>query len=531
MELSHYDVIVVGLGVTGGMFLHRLLAHGLECRIAVIEAGTMWDPIQTMPSKPANSFRETASADDRPITISTASDISSTRRWWAPKLAGGGSLLWYGQLHRFDKYDTSPTLLSQYTTSADHELCNWPVTADELAPYYDEVCNILQPFKMDANPAELAIGVRHRSKKSGLEDIIYSRLLNNIGISVKYPLSCLGNIRWDEMPFDPTYNVYRPKSAPLTIRPNIFAKIYEKLQQDSKIIVFDNCTVTSLLQKNGKISGVSLIKNETNYVNNIYSPIVVLACGAIESVRLALLSGVESEYPIGAGFTFTNEVTRYIKTNIKRRQSSLEDGLESFASISLEDESGIENSFRGKFSIYNAKCFESHERFLASSIVKPDTRLQYFSKADENYFLKISFKGESIPWSRKYVRLSSSYSANGIRLVDIGYTLHPLDKDLLSRSHRQIEKIAETLGGTILPAGELINHSSAHQHGGLIFGNNQKISVLSPNCEAHGCSGLFAIDGSFMPNSGHTNSSWTLMANALRVADLIANGGRYNASN
>ena len=523
MENSNYDLVIVGLGVTGGMFLQRLLAYGGGRRIAVVEAGRMWDPTEAASLKEKGHIRDTASTDDRPIKIRYGSGDSLVRRWWAPKLAGGGSLLWYGQLHRFDKFDTSPMLLEKYLNANNHELRNWPVTADEFSIYYDEVCNYLRPFAVEASSAEVANGVRLRGKKSGLESTVYRHLLEKINRGVNFPLSCIGGIRWDNFPFDPVSNTYRLDTAPLAVRPNIFTKICERLREESTVTVLDNCITKELLHKHGKVSGVSIIDTRSNSEKKIYSPIVVLACGAIESIRLTLVSKIESNYAIGAGFTFTNEATRYIETDIKREQSEQEDGLESFASISAEDAVDYEGALRGKFSIYNAKCFETADRFLASTSLAPAHRNSYFCKADEKYFLKISFKGESVPWSKKRVKLSPSYSINGIRLVQIDYELHQLDREIISNGIQRIGEIAKALDGRVLPAAEIFDYSSAHQHGGLIFGKDAENSVLSVNCEAHGCSGLFVIDGSFMPTSGHTNSTWTLLANALRVADLIEN--------
>jgi len=57
--------------------------------------------------------------------------------------------------------------------------------------------------------------------------------------------------------------------------------------------------------------------------------------------------------------------------------------------------------------------------------------------------------------------------------------------------------------------------------GGCRFGNDQKSSVLDVDCRAHEVENLFVTDGSFMPTGGSVPYTWTIYANAFRVADKI----------
>ena len=57
--------------------------------------------------------------------------------------------------------------------------------------------------------------------------------------------------------------------------------------------------------------------------------------------------------------------------------------------------------------------------------------------------------------------------------------------------------------------------------GGLRFGHDPKTSALDANCCVHGTNNVFVSDGSFMPNGGSVTPTWTIYANAFRVADKI----------
>ena len=60
------------------------------------------------------------------------------------------------------------------------------------------------------------------------------------------------------------------------------------------------------------------------------------------------------------------------------------------------------------------------------------------------------------------------------------------------------------------------------------FGRDPARSVLDPDCRAHEVENLFVTDGSFMPTGGSVPYTWTIYANAFRVAERIIDqlGGR-----
>ena len=53
------------------------------------------------------------------------------------------------------------------------------------------------------------------------------------------------------------------------------------------------------------------------------------------------------------------------------------------------------------------------------------------------------------------------------------------------------------------------------------FGSDPKTSVLNENCRAHEGENLYVTDGSFMPTGGSVPYTFTIYANAFRVADKI----------
>jgi choline dehydrogenase-like flavoprotein len=61
----------------------------------------------------------------------------------------------------------------------------------------------------------------------------------------------------------------------------------------------------------------------------------------------------------------------------------------------------------------------------------------------------------------------------------------------------------------------------AHQCGTLRFGTDRAHAVLDPDCRVFRLSNVFVVDGSFLPTSLGVGPALTIMANALRVADVV----------
>jgi choline dehydrogenase-like flavoprotein len=62
---------------------------------------------------------------------------------------------------------------------------------------------------------------------------------------------------------------------------------------------------------------------------------------------------------------------------------------------------------------------------------------------------------------------------------------------------------------------------TAHQAGTCRFGLDPATSVLNIDCRAHEVDNLYITDASFFPSIGAVNPTLTIIANALRVADIL----------
>ncbi|MEO0854893.1 MAG: GMC family oxidoreductase, partial [Cyanobacteria bacterium J06648_11] len=61
-----------------------------------------------------------------------------------------------------------------------------------------------------------------------------------------------------------------------------------------------------------------------------------------------------------------------------------------------------------------------------------------------------------------------------------------------------------------------------HQCGTCRFGEDPSTSVLDLNCRTHDVENLYVVDGSFFPSSAALNPTLTIIANAIRVGEHVA---------
>jgi choline dehydrogenase-like flavoprotein len=110
--------------------------------------------------------------------------------------------------------------------------------------------------------------------------------------------------------------------------------------------------------------------------------------------------------------------------------------------------------------------------------------------------------------------------------IRLGY--HARDLEVGRFLSRKAVKVLETIGAENIGWGVSESPPQNLVAGGCRFGTDPNTTVLDPDCRAHEVDNLYVTDGSFMPTGGSVPFTWTIYANAFRVADRILNalGGR-----
>jgi choline dehydrogenase-like flavoprotein len=110
-------------------------------------------------------------------------------------------------------------------------------------------------------------------------------------------------------------------------------------------------------------------------------------------------------------------------------------------------------------------------------------------------------------WSTPVARVRIGYHEHDLK---VGHYLN--DRALQVLERMGADNIRSSVSGA--PPQNLVA-------GGCRFGVDPRSSVLDADCRAHDVDNLYVTDGSFMPTGGSVPYTWTIYANAFRVAERI----------
>ena len=98
---------------------------------------------------------------------------------------------------------------------------------------------------------------------------------------------------------------------------------------------------------------------------------------------------------------------------------------------------------------------------------------------------------------------------------------HPHDLEVGEYLAQKAEVVMQAMGAENVSSSVSGSPPANLVAGGCRFGRDPKTSVLDVDCRVHTAENLFVTDGSFMPTGGSVPYTWTIYANAFRVADII----------
>ena len=130
-------------------------------------------------------------------------------------------------------------------------------------------------------------------------------------------------------------------------------------------------------------------------------------------------------------------------------------------------------------------------------------------------------------WRRKenYVTLSEqSQAAHGWPAMAISYRPAAEEPQILRKAHSAASGFFRELGAPLIPGMAHIRPmgASVHYSGTLPMSAERRSWAVSPECRSYDIDNLFVVDGSVIPFLPAKNLTFTLMANAVRVASKIS---------
>lgn len=272
----------------------------------------------------------------------------------------------------------------------------------------------------------------------------------------------------------------------------------------------------------------------------VRAKIFVVACQAIETARLLLLSeGPKHPHGLANG-------SRLVGRNFLFAGGGSGSGWFSFAKFGehLRENTFINRTLQDWYVIKDSAWgppqkggtisfgFEHPAPIARATTLVEDShgKLRWgkpLKRALERRFLKGRFMEieafcDWLPHDHCYVTLDKQVKDKwGLPVAKIRVAFHPRNLQvgwyLASRGAEVLKK----MGAEDVVSFAVGSPPTNLMAGGCRFGKNPHTSVLDPDCRAHEVPNLFVTDGSFMPTGGSAPYTWTIYANAFRVAEHI----------
>jgi len=577
-----YDVIVVGSGAGGGQTAYTLTMDG--ARVLMLEAGRNYDPVSETPmfQTPEMAPLRGSGTSDKPFGyydatvdggwqvpgepyVQTRKDDAGRFEWWRARMLGGRTNHWGRISLRNGPYDFKPH-------SRDGLGFDWPISYDDLAPYYDKVemligvygandglentpnspdgC-LLPPPKPKVSDLLIAEG----SRKLGIPTIAGHRAVLTRQLDWKNSPAKLhpGNaaaqkIIADDMQRRAACFFATPCGRGCSTRANYQSTTVHlppALATGKLDIVTDAMVHEVTLGKNGRATGVAFVDRTTRQQRHATARVVVLAASACESVRI-LLNSKSAQFPNGLANS-SGKVGKYIMDTVGSdvegqvpRLESLpphnEDGVSGMHlytpwwlykdAASLGFARGYHVEFGGGKRMPGMDTAAGLEWLTGGSYgkqFKQDARRYYGS------FVGFSGRGEMIPNENSYCEIDPVVKDKwGIPVLRFYWQWSDHETRQAAHMQKTFGAVIEAMGGrvqgtietdgakAIAPGGSII-----HEVGGAIMGADAKTSVTDRWCQTWDVSNLFLTDGAPFASNADKNPTLTIMANAWRASDRI----------
>jgi choline dehydrogenase-like flavoprotein len=498
MQTERFDIIIIGSGAGGGTIAHALAPS--SARILVIERGDF------VPQEEENW---------NPEAVWKQLRYRVRERWldrrgrefqpYTHYCVGGNTKFWGSVLYRLRREDF------QAVQHVDGVSPAWPITYETLEPYYERAeCLYQVRGQHGLDPTEPSRRpYRHEAvpHAAGMATIVEQ--LRGLGLHPSpLPLGLLRPGAQDGCQLCNTCN-----SFPCKVHAKSDADVccIRPLLQHPTVTLWTNALARRLLT-NGAGRAVEAVEVERNgELQRVEAPIVIVACGAVNSAALLLRSATE-KHPNGLGNSSGLVGRRYM--------AHLATMMQGFHPFRLNDTVfqktvGINDFYlHGPNGGYPLGQIQSQGRThgVMAQTVAPWIPLWAYE----------AWVSRGVDWlvmSEDLPRDDNRVTVDSDGRIRLAYRPNNLD------AHHQLvhetKRILRRLGFWVVVAHSHRGRNTTHQCGTLVFGNDPRSSVLDAYCRTHDIENLFVVDASFFPSSAAVNPGLTIAAQALRVADHI----------
>jgi choline dehydrogenase-like flavoprotein len=549
-----YDAIIVGSGAGGGMAAYSLTHAGAKC--LMLEAGDWYDTakdskwLQWGYDAPHRGASKTPfgpggfeavvggyNVEGEPYTCATGTDW----KWFRSRMLGGRTNAWGRISLRNGPYDFKPY-------SRDGKGFDWPITYEELAPYYDKAEELIGVFGSAEGLENLPDGKFLPPPTPRCYELLVQKACKDLKIpcipsrlailtqplknrpACHYVAQCNRGCRMGSNFSSPDVLLYPAQlTGNLEIRCGAMAR-------------------EVLTGSDGRATGVSYIDKQSGEEVEVRGKVVVLAASACETARL-LLNSRGPRFPNGLANS-SGMVGRYLMDTV---MSDVTGWIPSMMNLPAHNEDGVggmhlfmpwwnyQEQLQGKLPFSRGYHIEigggrrgmpapglmtGSETLLGGGYgraLKQRSRSLYGSLVD------FHGRGEMIPNPQSYCEIDkSTVDKWGIPVLKFHFQWSDQEIQMARHMQETFQQIVTTMGGKVIESygadqqwGISAGGVGFHEVGGARMGNDPKTSVLNSHCQAWDCKNLFVTDGAPFVSLSDKNPTLTILALAWRTSDYI----------
>ncbi len=434
-------------------------------------------------------------------------------------LVGGSATNWAGITIRMTANDFKTR--TQFGYGDD-----WPITYDEIEPYYCKAEHLLGVSGTDAdNPFAPPRSQPHPLPPFELsyDDVVLSERLKKHNILLHTTPQARTRKPFDGR--DACVNFGTCRFCPIGARysPNHHLN---RAIETGLCKIHKNVSVRRIVIDKSRVAKTIVYQsNEGQQEMEHEAKVIILAPGGIESTRLLLLSkdnnhpdGIgNSEGFVGKNVTFHHLWRGLLGYNYK---DILFPGR--IGAITGQSHQFINSPTRGKHGAVKVE-FSSNKGFNnVPNIWGSRSEIVNYLKQKVNW-RRIVLHAESAPSPQKYITLSHKRDRFGDPFAHIHYESSDFDYKTYEYCSGIFEKFATATNAEkrFFATFEHFD-SGAHHMGGCKMGNDRNDSVVNKFGEIHGHPNLFVVGGStFVGTSGAANPTLTIVAMSLMTSDYL----------
>ncbi|NEB00796.1 GMC family oxidoreductase [Streptomyces sp. SID13726] len=546
MKVESFDVCVVGSGASGAIAAQEIAAHGL--RVLVLEEGRTLDPGESLPA--IESAWETA------LVPTPGGPLRPLGRPWSASAVGGGTALYAGISFRLRGVDMD----ARAHVAPDALDPAWPIGYEELRPYYDRIERCIGVSRAPGTdplepPGPPAVMPAHPYSTQG-------RLLADSGRRIGLrpfptPLA-INSVPYAGRPACVRCGPCNEHVCPTGARANAATLLTDAAVPPGALTVAHGAKALRIvLRDRYRAACVEWLDLRTRTLRTTRVRCVVLAANAVQSAALLLRSaqpGAEnglgnSTDMVGRGLSF--KISGYVSGTVDAggfatavpapepaEGASAAEAAEvspwqgegdaptpGHPDRSSSDHAGPRPHIPG--GPFSTVAFSDH--YLDPDAPSGLGGLLYEASDEDRALrdgrirLRVHFLAADQPMRDNAVRLARERGPLNLPRLVIDYATHPLDKRRLGYlSRRASELLAKAGADDIRYEDSNYQLGSRHLHGGCRAGTDPAESVVDPFGRVHDLDNVYVVDGGYFPYSGGVNPTFTIQANALRIARRIA---------